>query len=132
MSDTLLLSLISAIIFLLFVVLWLWHRLQQLQSRLEDLERMVNRSNEDIAGLCSAAVTVDSRLLGADKQLRSIIEKLAQYQHQEEASTQHSSPSSYQNVIQKIRQGADADELVRDYGLSREEAVLLIRLNAAR
>lgn len=132
MSNTLLLSLISAIICLLFVVLWLWRHLQQLQLRLDDLERMVNRSNEDIAGLCSAAVTVDNRILGADKKLKSIVEKLAQYRHQGDASTQHSSASSYQNVIQKIRQGADADELVRDYGLSREEAVLLIRLNAAR
>lgn len=132
MSDWLLLSLSAAVIFLLLVMLWLWRGLHRLQSRFDELEQAVNRNNEDIAGLCSAAVTVDSRIVGTDQQLKSIIEKLAQYRQSEAPAQDASTSNNYRNVIEKIHEGADAEELVRDYGLSREEAILLIRLNAAR
>lgn len=132
MSDFLLLSLcLGLLLALLLTLFWLSRQYRRLRLRLDELEQTVKRNNEDIAGLCSAAVAVDHRMLGNDKQLQSIAEKLANYQPQT-ATEPQTPPSSYQSVIEKIHQGADVEELVREYGLSREEAALLIRLNAAK
>jgi len=35
-------------------------------------------------------------------------------------------------VIQRVRQGADVAELMQQFGLSRDEAVLLIRLHGTQ
>ena len=88
------------------------------------LSKHVERNNRDIAGLCSAAVCVDSRLSDNNEQLNGIVEKVTDFEQHEQQTSQ-----PYHSAIQKVRNGADAEELIQQCGLSREEALLLIRLH---
>ncbi|MGR9046709.1 MAG: DUF2802 domain-containing protein [Gammaproteobacteria bacterium] len=113
----------AALGIIVLVVIWLTVEHLKLKREFRILAEHVNNHNRDIAGLCSAAVTVDSRLTGADDLLKNLAEKLSDYEHKEEAD------QPYHNVIQRVRQGADVAELIQKFGLSRDEAVLLIRLH---
>jgi len=97
---------------------------KKLRQDFINLSGCVERNNKDIAGLCSAAVFVDSRLSDNNSQLTGIIEKVADFEQHEQPSSQ-----PYHNAIQRARNGADAEALIQQCGLSREEAVLLIRLH---
>lgn len=113
----------AALSIIVLVLIWLTVEHLKLKREFRILAEHVNNHNRDIAGLCSAAVTVDSRLTGADDLLKNLAEKLSDYEHKEEAD------QPYHNVIQRVRQGADVAELIQKFGLSRDEAVLLIRLH---
>ena len=115
------------ILLLLFVPLVIWLIIDHLKLKQEfqDLSKMNNRINQDLAGLCSAAVNIDNRILINDQQLKSLLEKVADYGNEEH------SVQPYQRVIQKIRDGADEDELIREFDLSHAEAGLLIRLHGS-
>ena len=91
------------------------------------LSEHVERNNKDIAGLCSAAVCVDSRLSDNNEQLNGIVEKVTDFEQHEQQTSQ-----PYYDAIQKVRNGAVAEELIQQCGLSREEAMLLIRLHGNR
>ena len=88
------------------------------------LNKHVERNNRDIAGLCSAAVCVDSRLSDNNEQLNGIVEKVTDFEQHEQQASQ-----PYHSAIQKVRNGADAEELIQQCDLSREEAMLLIHLH---
>ena len=124
---------ILLIIFLTFalvvagVLVWLILAHKKLRQDFIILSEYVERNNNDIAGLCSAAVSVDSRLSDNNAQLNGIVEKVADFEQHEQQSKQ-----PYHSAIQKVRNGADAEELIQQCGLSREEAVLLIRLHGNR
>ncbi|MGR9117015.1 MAG: DUF2802 domain-containing protein [Gammaproteobacteria bacterium] len=117
---------LAALIAVIALLAWLIIEHLRLKRQLRALADRVDNQNRDIAGLCSAAVTVDSRLTGADDLLKSLAEKLTDYELKEEAE------QPYHNVIQRVRQGADAAELMQQFGLSRDEAVLLIRLHGTQ
>ena len=87
----------------------------------------MERNNRDIAGLCSAAVCVDSRLSDNNEQLNGIVEKVTDFEQHEQQTSQ-----PYHSAIQKVRDGVDAEELIQQCGLSREEAMLLIHLHGNR
>ncbi len=118
----LIIILIVAVIFCAFI--WLVFEHRRLKKRLNILSRYIEQNNKDIAGLCSAAVSVDARLSDSHDQLKQIAEKVTDFEQYEQQSSQ-----PYHNEIQRVREGANAEELMQQCGLSRDEAVLLIRLH---
>ncbi|WP_367155428.1 DUF2802 domain-containing protein [Methylomonas sp. HYX-M1] len=96
----------------------------------------MQQTHEDLAGICSAAVMVDKRLAANDARLDQVWEfvqdqgqaDMEKFAEVPTASTQQ----SYDGVIQKIRWGISLDELVKECGLTRDEAVLLMRLHGAK
>jgi len=115
----------TIVIVIIFVGLLLQHK--KLKQEYRVLEAIVERNSKDIAGLCSAAVTVDNRMLGNDQLLKGIAEKLTKYEERGYEAGNTTQP--YHSAIQKIHQGATAEELVKECGVSRDEAMLLIRLH---
>jgi hypothetical protein len=131
MNEYLLLVLVGVVVFVLVILVWLLRQQQALKKQFQLLEERVQRSNEDVAGLCSAAVAVDRRLAANDSRLNSIVDQV-NTQRQTVTNMAPAEPipaSGYEDVIQKIRNGVGIEELVRDCGLTRDEAVLLMRLH---
>ncbi len=107
-------------------LLWLVLEQRKLRNINQVLAEQIDGMSKDIAGLCSAAVTVDSRIAMSAEQVADLLDKLGDYEHKgPEASPYHS-------VIQRVRSGASEQELVKDCGLSREEAALLIKVHGSR
>lgn len=117
---------VAVVVAVFALVVWLIVEHLQLKRQIRMLAEQVEDHHRDIAGLCSAAVTVDSRLLGNDDLLKNLVEKLADYELKE------ATEQPYHNVIQRVRQGADVAELMQKFGLSRDESVLLIRLHGTQ
>ena len=132
MTDYLLLALAGVVLFILAILVRVLRQQQRLGQSLRLLEERLQRSNEDVAGLCSAAVAVDRRLAANDSRLNSIADQVTTAQRQVTVPVAPETPvsaSGYEDVIQKIRRGIGIEELVRDCGLTRDEAVLLTRLH---
>ena len=126
MTHFLLAGLAMLFIVIFALIAWLIIAYLKLKRQYRILADHVNNHNRDIAGLCSAAVTVDARMTGADELLNALVEKLSDDEIEEDAE------QPYQNAIQRVRQGANAAELMQKFGLSRDEAVLLIRLHGSQ
>jgi hypothetical protein len=136
MIDYLLMTVAATVIFVALVLVWLLRQQHKLKQDCRLLAEQLQRNNEDVAGLCSAAVAVDQRLAANDARLADVIEAVnATYQAPQPVSVTNSIeelPQDYGDAIQKIRYGAGVDELVKDCGLTRDEAVLLIRLHGGK
>ena len=124
MDSILLITLIIITISIAGVLVWLVFQHRKLKQDFNFLSDYVERNNRDIAGLCSAAVSVDSRLSDNNEQLNDIVEKVTDFEQHEPQASQ-----PYHSAIQMVRNGSNAEELIQQYGLSREEAMLLIRLH---
>lgn len=140
MNEILLISSILMAVTLFIALVWVVFSYKKLKQELSILRDDVERNNKDIAGLCSAAVSVDSRLLSSSEQLKGVVEKVMDSHEQlkdivekvtgfERHGQQESSSQPYHSAIQRIHDGASAEELIKQCGLSRDEAVLLIRLH---
>lgn len=121
------------LILVLLSRLLLSHR--KLERELASLQSQIQRGSEDIAGLCSAAVAVDGRLAAHETRLGDVLSHMMALQqtpppvHHEPEEVKHDQEQGYQLAIAKIRQGASIEELVKGCGLTRDEAMLLIRLH---
>jgi uncharacterized protein YoxC len=124
MNEVVLITISIVTAITLIVLGWLFIEYRKLKQRFDALSRYVEQNNKDIAGLCSAAVSVDNSLLDSRDQLKNIVEKITDFEQHEQQTAQ-----PYHNAIQRVRQGADINELTQEYGLSQDEAVLLIRLH---
>lgn len=133
MSDYLLMAVAATAVLLAVVLVWLLREHKKLKQAFGQLEDKLQRSHEELAVLCSAAVAVDQHLAANDQRLNGILDQLNTYQQPlvPVASLVNDEPElqGYDAAIQKIRRGADVDELVKDCGMTRDEAVLLIRLH---
>ncbi len=138
MNEYLLWVLVAVVVLMLAIAMYLLREQRKLRQALQSLELRIQRSNEDVAGLCSAAVAVDRRLAASDSRLNSIADQVVNTQRQPQpiAAPIIDEPpipaQGYENVIQSIRRGVGIEELVRDFGLTRDEAVLLMRLHGGR
>jgi len=131
--DYLIYLLIVSIALLLVGLLGFWRETKKLSQRVRVLEAGLQQNHDDLAGICSAAVIVDRRLAANDARLDQVWEFV---QDQAQASREQfaevptvSTQQGYDSVIQKIRRGISLDELVKECGLTRDEAVLLMRLH---
>ncbi|MGY6277697.1 DUF2802 domain-containing protein [Methylomonas sp. MgM2] len=134
MNDVALIAIAAAA--LLFVMtasalIYLWRAQQKLKQDVQALTKKLQGSIDDVAGLCSAAVSVDQRLAINESRLEGMLENInmpptpAEY----EEVPEQPQPRGYELAIEKIRRGADVDDLVKSCGLTHDEAVLLIRLH---
>lgn len=124
MENILLVTLIVITIVIVGVLVWLFQELKKLKQEILTLSGNVERNNRDIAGLCSAAVSVDTQIIDNNERIKGIVEKVTDFEQHEQQLTQ-----PYHDAIQRVRDGANTEELMQKCGLSREEAVLLIRLH---
>lgn len=129
MSNLLLIAFIItgvAITVMAGVLVWLVRAHQKLKYNYRVLTDIIDGINNDIAGMCSAALKVNSRLASTDEHFNELMAKISEYQE-----NAHSS-NPYSGDIRKIRSGATVDELMQASGLSHDEAALLIRLHGSK
>jgi hypothetical protein len=125
MTNFFLIAFAHTAVTIVVVLLWLIYTHLKLKGELQVLKDIVQKNGSDIAGLYSSALAADSRLATADEQLQALLEKVSTLQQNEQST------NPYNVIIQKVRQGASVDELMRDCSLCRDEAVLLIRLHGS-
>jgi len=121
------------IVVMLVVLFWLVRMQLRLKHDYQVLNDIVHGNSNDIAGLCSAALTVDSRIATVDSRIAVTdgqIDDLAAKIAEVEQNDQSSHP--YSGDIRKVRSGASVNELMKNSGLSHDEAALLIRLHGSK
>lgn len=128
---------IAAVLLLLIaiVLIWLWRGQQKLRREVQTLTAQLQRSSDDLVGLCSAAVVVDQRLALNESRLNGMQEKSCEPQaqlSQEGVTVAEQQGQGYELAIEKIRQGAKVDDLVKSCGLTHDEALLLMRLHGKK
>jgi len=126
MITPVLIAIIAATLTNLLVLLWLVRTHLKLKRDYRVVNNLVHGITNDIAGLCSAAITVDSRIVTTGEQLNALLAKISDFQKNEPDMHPYSSD------IQKVRSGASINELMQGSGLSHDEAALLIRLHGPR
>lgn len=126
MTEILIPGLAAILGVMLIFLLWLTMDHLKLKRNYRALAEHLNNHNKDIVSLCTASVSVDSRLAEADAMIDELSEKIADFEQREEEA------KPYHAIIQKVRSGADVTELTQKFGISRDEAVLLIRLHGAK
>lgn len=126
MTEILIPGLAAILGVMLIFLLWLTMDHLKLKRNYRALAEHLNNHNKDIVSLCTASVSVDSRLAEADAMIDELSEKIADFEEREEEA------KPYHAIIQKVRSGADVAELTQKFGISRDEAVLLIRLHGAK
>jgi hypothetical protein len=119
---------ITGVIALLVIIVLIWLMYEQLKFKktVHLLSEIINRNSQDVAGLCAAAITVDERLKEYDEVLKGLQAKIADFKQAEVIS------QPYGDVIQKIQTGTSVAELMQNFGLSGDEAALLIRLHGPK
>jgi len=122
---------IAVLILMTFALIYLWRQQNRLKHDVHALTKKLQSSIEDVAGLCSAAVSVDRRLMANESRLNGVLENLSAPQTEivEDDVIEDDQPQGYELAIEKIRGGANVDDLVKTCGLTRDEAVLLVRLH---
>jgi hypothetical protein len=110
----------------LLVLLGLVRAHLQLKRQYQTLKKLLHSFTNDIAGLCSAAVAVDNRIVTTDEQMNDLLEKLSEFQKNDPDI------HPYSTDIQKVRSGASIHDLMQSSGLSHDEAALLIRLHGSK
>ena len=124
MSSILLTILFTTIALIVIIAMvWLVFEFKKLKHEYNTLYQHLQRNDKDIAGLCSAALSVDKQQSETLQQLDGILESIAGFEQHEQAS------HPYHSAIQMVRNGADTEQLIEQCGLSQEEAALLIRLH---
>lgn len=121
------------IIVMLVVLFWLVRTQAKLKHDYEVLNGIVHGNSNDIAGLCSAALRVDSRIATVDNriavtdgQIDDLAAKIADSEHNDQ------SDHPYSIDIRKVKSGASVNDLMQNSGLSHDEAALLIRLHGSK
>jgi len=126
---TLIIAVVAGVIIIVVIALvWLVRSHLKLKHDYQALADVVHGHNNDITDLCAAALTADGRIAATDEQISALCAKISDYEYQ------HNEPSThpYGRVIQKVRSGASVAELMKNSGLSQDEAALLIRLHSSK
>ena len=104
--------------------------LYKLKQAYDCLSAAFDSKTSELAALCSAALIQDQRIYNLEEKLRMAIEVEGEQDYGEaEIDLDPSGEDSYQSAIQGIKQGVDAQQLVDQWGMSRDEADLLVRLH---
>ena len=135
MANLLQATILLLLLAVIAVIVWLFLENRKIKLEQQNLKKDFEKVNRDLAGLCSAAVNVDTRLtknnavlLGMVKDLEEILEPVTEISKTELSD---SPQTPYQEIIQVVKQGAEPVTLVRQFGISFDEAALLIRLHGA-
>ena len=126
---------------MLIVLFWLVRSQSKLKYDCQALNDLVNSNRNDISGLCSAALTVDSRIAAVDSRIVAMDNRIAATDgHIDDLAAKiaeveqggQSAAHPYSGDIRKVRSGASVNELMQNSGLSHDEAALLIRLHGSK
>ena len=134
MNDYLLLMIAGIFVLIGIVLVLLLLEYRKLKKDYLSLADSLRRSNEDVAGLCSAAVEIDQHLANNDARLNGIIDMVNAYRPtapqpvSQAADKELGRGQGSDYAIERIRQGVGVEELIKACGLTRDEAVLLIGL----
>ena len=121
---TIIMAVVTGVVIIVVIVLfWLARTHLKLKRDYQVLADVVHGHNNDIADLCAAALAADGHIAATDEQIGVLCAKISDYPHNEPST------HPYSQVIQKVRSGASVSELMQNYGLSQDEAALLIRLH---
>lgn len=128
---------VAVLVLALIVIMMmrLERELKKLRQDCDFLRAQIQRSGGDVAGLCSAAIAVDKRLSDSELQVNRILDHLESHTSAPQPPSEQvfvdedEEPQGYALAIEKIKGGSSLDELVKSCGLTRDEAVLLMRLH---
>lgn len=98
-------------------------RLQDLRERLEQQEQRLAGLQSELAALCKASVGAGQRIVQLSDQVRRLGER------QDRTELQTMSERSFERAIERVREGGDVEALMRECGLTRGEAELLITVH---
>jgi predicted phage tail protein len=94
------------------------------REQTEQLRREVETLKQTVGALCSSAVGVDRRVNRLERQGRDLEERQESIE-----SGQHHTDRPYADAIRRVKEGADADQLVQELGISHGAADLLIMMH---
>jgi hypothetical protein len=128
-NDSALMGIVFLLLLLLVVAQWLLHyRQERLRRELfAQQKREIEILKQTVGALCSSAVGVDKRVNRLERQGRDLEER----QESIEQSSQYGEPP-YADAIRMVQEGAGPDELVRDLGISRDAADLIIMMHGIK
>ncbi|GAB4264357.1 MAG: hypothetical protein Kow0065_15090 [Methylomicrobium sp.] len=126
MIDQLTAGFAIALAVMFIALVWLTIEHFKLKRNYRAIAEHLNNHNRDIVGLCTASVGIDNRLLQMEMAIDDLAKKIADFEQREEEA------KPYHAIIQRVRNGADAAELMQKFGISRDEAGLLIRLHGSK
>jgi hypothetical protein len=127
-NDSALMGIFVLLLAVLLVVQWLFHH-QERQRRdlMAQQKRDIETLKQTVGALCSSAVGVDKRVNRLERQGRDLEER----QESIEQSTHYGEPP-YADAIRMVHEGAGPEELVRDLGISRDAADLIIMMHGIK
>jgi len=129
LNDSALTGAILLLLVVLVVVQWLLNFRQERQRRelFAQQKRDIETLKQTVGALCSSAVGVDKRVNRLERQGRDLEER----QESIEQSTHYGEPP-YADAIRMVHEGAGPEELVRDLGISRDAADLIIMMHGIK
>ncbi len=89
--------------------------------------RDIDTLKQTVGALCSSAVGVDKRVNRLEQMGRDLEER----QENIEQHSQYGDPP-YSDAIRMVQEGAGADELIRELGISRDAADLILMMHGVR
>lgn len=119
------------IIGLAIALIWLGIKVRRLERRLIEYQAAHKQFGQDLASLRTSLARTEEQM---DELVISVGELGTRgephiFQKEPPRKEEPSKDQDYHAAIERIRQGADVEELVESLGCSREEAALLIRLH---
>ncbi|NOT83878.1 MAG: DUF2802 domain-containing protein [Methylococcaceae bacterium] len=114
----------AGIVAVLFI--WLVFERFRFKKAIQLLNEHISENSREVASLKAAAITVERRLSAYEVYLKGMQSKVDEFEQAETVAT------PYYTVIQKVKAGASAAELIQNFGLNRDEAALLIRLHGQK
>ncbi|WJW74550.1 DUF2802 domain-containing protein [Thiohalobacter sp. IOR34] len=87
------------------------------------LEGELERVGQDLAGLCKSSVGAGDHLMQLEYRVRRLTER------QDQAELRGAGDRPYSHAIQRVQQGASAETLIEECGLTRGEAELILMLH---
>lgn len=106
------------------LLVWLWRRLRRLERQFQEYRQALARLGGDLSEFRALSVKAEEQL----GELAGRIEALGAWLKEREDPAGCGEPA-YRSAVERIRRGAEVEELVASLGLSYEEAALLIRLH---
>lgn len=95
-------------------------------EQIRELEKNLEILKQTVGALCSSSVGVDRRVNRIERHGRNLEERQDNYE------CQKSTDPPYADAIRLVKEGADADHLIEELGLTRGAADLIILMHGLK
>ena len=128
-NDNLLLWIALLVLLLLVLGQWLqqWRSETSRRETLSQYKRDIDTLKQTVGALCSSAVGVDRRVNRLERMGRDLEER----QENIELSG-HPGDPPYSDAIRMVQEGAGAEKLIQELGISRDAADLIIMMHGIK